>query len=73
VFENRALRKVFGPNRKEATRGWRKLRNGKLVIYRPTPQPVTTGMKSRRIGRGMRYVLGSRDMHTGFLSEDLNI
>jgi hypothetical protein len=27
VFENRALRSVFGPMRDEATGGWRKLRN----------------------------------------------
>jgi len=73
VFENRALRKVFGPNRKAVTRGWRKLRNGELIIYKPTPHPVTTGMKSRRIGRGMRHVWGRRDMHTRYLSEDLNI
>jgi hypothetical protein len=73
VFENKALRKVFDPNRKQVTRGRIKLRNEELVIYRPTPHPVTTGMKSRRIGRGMRHVGRRRDMHTGFLSEDLNI
>jgi hypothetical protein len=27
VFDNRALRKVFGPKNDEVTRGWRKLHN----------------------------------------------
>jgi hypothetical protein len=30
VFENRVLRKIFGPKRDEVTRDWRKLHNEKL-------------------------------------------
>jgi hypothetical protein len=30
VFENRVLRRVFGPERDEVTGGWRKLHNEKL-------------------------------------------
>ena len=30
MFENRVLRKVFGPRRDEVTGKWRKLRNEKL-------------------------------------------
>jgi hypothetical protein len=30
VSENRMLRKIFGPQRKELTGGWRKLHTGKL-------------------------------------------
>ena len=30
VFENRVLRKVFGPKRDEVTREWRKLHNEEL-------------------------------------------
>jgi hypothetical protein len=30
VFENRALRRVFGPKRDEVTREWRKLHNEEL-------------------------------------------
>jgi hypothetical protein len=30
VFENRALRRIFGPKRDEVTGGWRKLHNEKL-------------------------------------------
>jgi hypothetical protein len=30
VFENRVLRKIFGPKRDEATREWRRLHNEEL-------------------------------------------
>jgi hypothetical protein len=30
VFENRVLRRIFGPKRDGVTGGWRKLLNGKL-------------------------------------------
>jgi hypothetical protein len=30
VFENRVLRRIFGPKRDEVTEKWRKLRNGEL-------------------------------------------
>jgi hypothetical protein len=30
VFENRVLRKIIGPKRKEITRGWRRLHNKEL-------------------------------------------
>jgi hypothetical protein len=30
VFENRVLRRIFGPKRDEVTGGWRKLHNEKL-------------------------------------------
>jgi hypothetical protein len=30
VFENRVLRKVFGPKREEVTGGWRRLHNEEL-------------------------------------------
>jgi hypothetical protein len=30
VFENRALRRIFGPRRDEVTREWRKLHSEKL-------------------------------------------
>jgi len=34
VFENRVLRRVFGPQRDEVTREWRKLHNEELnVLY----------------------------------------
>jgi hypothetical protein len=30
VFENRVLRGIFGPKRKEVERGWRRLHNEEL-------------------------------------------
>jgi hypothetical protein len=30
VFENRVLRRIFGPKRKEIVGSWRKLHNGEL-------------------------------------------
>jgi hypothetical protein len=37
VFENRVLRRVFGPMRDEETGGWRKLHNEELHDF------ITTG------------------------------
>jgi hypothetical protein len=33
VFENRVLRRIFGPKRIEVTRGWRNLHNVFLTKY----------------------------------------
>jgi hypothetical protein len=33
VFENRVLRRIFGPKRDEVIGGWRKLRNEELVLF----------------------------------------
>jgi hypothetical protein len=32
VFENRVLRRIFGPKRAEITKEWRKLHNGSFII-----------------------------------------
>jgi hypothetical protein len=37
VFENRVLRRIFGPKRDEMTRGWRKLHNEELRGLYPSP------------------------------------
>ena len=37
MFENKVLRKVFGPNRKEVTRGWRILCKGELQSSQANP------------------------------------
>jgi hypothetical protein len=51
VFENRALRRIFGPKRDEVTGGWRKLHNEELhnLVFSPS---IIRMMKSRR----MRWV-----------------
>jgi len=37
VFENRVLRRIFGPKRNEITREWRKLHNEELNDLHPSP------------------------------------
>jgi hypothetical protein len=67
VFENRVLRRVFGPKRDEVTGEWRKLRNEELSDLYSLPNFVRVA-KSRRMrwaghvacmgeGRGVYRVL----------------
>jgi hypothetical protein len=48
VFENRVLRRVFGPRRDEVTREWRKLHNEELNELYSLPNIVRV-VKSRRM------------------------
>jgi hypothetical protein len=48
VFENRVLRRIFGPKRDEVTGEWRKLHNEELRDLRSSPSIIRT-IKSRRI------------------------
>jgi hypothetical protein len=48
VFENRVLRRIFGPKRDEAFGGWRKLHNEELRDLYSSPNIVRM-MKSRRM------------------------
>jgi len=46
VFENRELRRIFGPKRNDVTGEWRKLHNEELNdLY-----PIVRVIKSRRMG-----------------------
>jgi len=49
MFENRVLRRVFGPKRDEVTGEWRKLHNEELNDLYSLPNIVRV-VKSRRIG-----------------------
>jgi hypothetical protein len=51
VFENRVLRRIFGPKRDEVTGEWRKLHNEKLRNLYSSPD-IIRQVKSRR----MRWV-----------------
>jgi hypothetical protein len=48
VFENRVLRRIFGPKRDEATGGWRRLHNEELNDLYSSPNIIRV-MKSRRM------------------------
>jgi hypothetical protein len=48
VFENRVLRRIFGPKRDEVTGGWRKLHNKKLHNLYSSPNTIRM-IKSRRM------------------------
>jgi hypothetical protein len=61
VFENRVLRRIFGPKREEGTGEWRKLYNEELNDLYSSPNIVWV-IKSRWAGRVWR--LG--EAYTGF-------
>jgi hypothetical protein len=63
VFENRVLRRIFGPKRNEMTGGWRKLHNEELRNLYSSPDIIKI-IKSRRM-RWTGHVarMGRRGMH----------
>jgi hypothetical protein len=48
VFENRVLRRIFGPKRDEVTGEWRRLHNEELIDLYSSPNIVRV-IKSRRM------------------------
>jgi hypothetical protein len=48
VFENRVLRRIFGPERDEVTSGWRKLHNEELHGLYSLPS-IVRAKKARRM------------------------
>jgi hypothetical protein len=48
VFENRTLRRIFGPKRDDVIRDWRKLHNERLNDMYSTPN-IFREIKSRRM------------------------
>ena len=66
VFENRVLRRIFGPKKDEVTEEWRKLHNEEMNNLYSSPNIVRV-IKSR----GMRWAghvgrMGEGEMCTGF-------
>jgi hypothetical protein len=66
VFENKLLRRIFGPKRDEATGEWRRLHNKKLYALCSSPNIIQV-IKSR----GLRWaghvtVWGRGEVHIEF-------
>jgi hypothetical protein len=69
VFENKVLRRIFGPKRDEVTGGWRKLHNQELRDLYSSPSIIRI-IKSRRM-RWAGHVarMREREMRIGYWSE----
>jgi hypothetical protein len=66
VFENRVLRRVFGPKRDEVTREWRKLHNQELNDAYCSPNIIRV-TKSRRMSWAKHVAcMGGEEVHSGF-------
>jgi hypothetical protein len=59
AFENRVLRRIFGPKSEEVTGEWTKLHNGELNFLYSSPNIVRV-IKSRRM-RWVRQEAGMRE------------
>jgi hypothetical protein len=59
VFENRVLRRIFGPKRDDVTGEWKKLHNEELCDLYSSPSIISM-IKSRRM-RWARYVSRMRE------------
>jgi hypothetical protein len=71
VFENRVLRRIFGPKRDEVTGEWRRLHTEELNGLYSSPNIIQV-MKSRRMRlAGHVARMAKREVHTGFWWGDL--
>jgi hypothetical protein len=65
VFENRVLRRIFGPKRDEVTGDWRKLHNEKPHnLYSSNMIRMIKSRRMRWAGHVAR--IGRRGMHLGY-------
>jgi hypothetical protein len=66
VFENRVLRRVFGPNRDELTGKWRKLHNEELNDMYSLPNIVrVVKSRSHEMGRTCNAYEGGKRVAQG--------
>jgi hypothetical protein len=66
LFENRVLRRIFGPKRDEVTGSWRKLHNEELHNFYSSPSIIRM-IKSRRMRwEGHVAQMGRKGMHIGY-------
>jgi hypothetical protein len=64
VFENKMLRRIFGPKRDEVTGGWRKLHNEELCELYSSPNIIKI-IKSRRM-RWAEHVARMREKRKAY-------
>jgi hypothetical protein len=66
VFENRVLRRIFGPKTHEVTGGWTKLHNEELHNLYSSPSTIRM-IKSRKMRwAGHVAQMGRRGLHVGY-------
>jgi hypothetical protein len=65
VFENRVLRRIFGPKRDEVRGGWRKLHDEKLNKLYPSPSVIIMSKSRRMRWIGHVALMGRRGKHIG--------
>jgi hypothetical protein len=66
VFENRVLRRIFGPKRDEVTGGWRKLHNEDLHNLYSSPSIIRMTKSRRMRWAGHVARMGRRGMDIGY-------
>jgi hypothetical protein len=66
MFDNRVLRRIFGPKRDEVRGGWRKLHNEELHNLYSSPSIIIRIFKSKMRWAGNVARMGRRRMHIGF-------
>jgi hypothetical protein len=53
VFQNRVLKKIFGPRRDKIAGGWRKLHNEELNKFYTSANVIRMSNSGRMTGQGM--------------------
>jgi hypothetical protein len=66
VFENRVLRRIFGPKRDEVTGEWRKLHNEELNGLYSSPNIIRVIKLRRMRWAGHVARIGKGEVYTGF-------
>jgi hypothetical protein len=69
VFENKVLRRIFGPKRNEVTEEWRRLLNKELYAMYSSPKSFGWSSQEDGDGQGVQHVWRSVEVHTGFSRE----
>jgi hypothetical protein len=69
VFENRALRRIFGTKRDEVTGGWNKLHYGRLHNLFSRPSIIRINVKEDEIDRVCSTNLPNMNIYIGYWCE----